>query len=323
MLANKYYNHKRFGKFMSLIGKTFGAVQSFATQNPGVFKTIAVAGGATAGVAFGKSLGLPPAAGAAIGAALGNASATRLAGAGVQPGAANSPAFKYAYRTEPQVTFGSGTRLAGTGQQQDWRVKITLPPGSQIFANAFSSGVMQKLAPDKGVVFPHSPTVALSHSAKYETQSLVHTNYAFYSYQGSETAAITVTGDFTAQSIAEAHYLLGSVYFFRACTKMFYGSGEYVGNPPPIVFLSGYGKYMLPRTPCVITGFSHTLPNDVDYMTDTPGPSSNSDTSWVPTYSQLTVTLQPVVSRNKQAAFNLNAFAAGQMLNVGGKGAFL
>lgn len=305
---------------MSLLGKITGAVQSFATQNPGITKTVVAGAGAAAGVAFGKKLGLSPTIGAIAGAAIGNATATRLLGAGVNTGALNSPLTKYFNRIDPQVTFGSGTRNVGSGQQ-DWRVKVVLPPGSPIFSGAFAAGALNPLANEKGVVFPHTPTVSLTHSARYESQSLVHTNYTFYNYTGSETGAITVTADFTAQSINEARYLLASVYFFRSCTKMFYGSGEYVGNPPPIVFLSGYGKFMLPRTPCVITQFSHTLPNDVDYMVDTPGPDSNSDTSWVPTYTQLSITLQPVVSRNKQGAFNLSAFAAGQLLSTGPNGA--
>lgn len=307
---------------MSLLGKITGAVQSFATQNPGITKTVVAGAGAAAGVAFGKKLGLSPALGAVAGAVIGNATATRLAGAGINPEALNAPAFKYPGRLDPQVTFSSGARFGATSQT-DWRVKVTLAPGSPIFGTAFSGGVMTGLAAERGVVFPHSPTIQLSHSAKYDGQSLIHTNYTYFNYQGSETGQISVTADFTVQSIAEAQYLIGSVYFFRACTKMFYGSGEYVGNPPPLVFLSGYGKYMLPRTPCVITNFSHTLPNDVDYMVDTPGPTSDMDTSWVPTYTQLSITLQPVVSRNKQAAFNLNSFAAGQMLNVGGLGGFL
>jgi hypothetical protein len=307
---------------MSLLGKITGAVQSFATQNPGITKTVVAGAGAAAGVAFGKKLGLSPALGAVAGAAIGNATATRLLGAGVNPGALNSPALKYPGRIDPQVTFSSGARF-GASSQTDWRVKVTLAPGSPIFSDAFSGGVMTGLAADRGVVFPHTPVIALNHTAKYDAQSLIHTNYTFFNYQGSETGAISVTADFTVQSIAEAQYLLGSVYFFRACTKMFFGSGNYVGNPPPVVFLSGYGKYMLPRTPCVITGFSHTLPNDVDYMVDTPGPTSDSDTSWVPTYSQLSITLQPVVSRNKQSGFSLDAFAAGRMLNIGTSGGFL
>lgn len=309
---------------MEFLNKISGAVQTFATQNPGFVKGAAQLAGGLAGAALGKKVGLGSTAGAIAGAALTtaaiNPTLARLTGAGVNAFGMNSPSTVYAGRIDPQVTFGSGTRNIGS-DHQDWRVKVTIPPGSPIFDSAFYGGVMTPLQLEKGVVFPHTPVVQLSHSAKYESQSLVHTNYSFHNYTGSETGAISITADFTQQSTKEAAYLIAAVYFFRACTKMFYGSGEFVGNPPPVVFLSGYGKYLLPRTPCVVTQFSHSLPNDVDYMVDTAGPSSTGDTTWVPTYAQLTITLQPVVSRNKQAAFNLNAFAAGQLLSTGPNGA--
>jgi hypothetical protein len=80
-------------------------------------------------------------------------------------------------------------------------------------------------------------------------------------------ADITVSGDFTVQSVDEGQYLMAAVYFFRAATKMFFGQGEEtVGNPPPMVFLDGYGSHYFPHVPCVITNFTHQLPNEVDYI---------------------------------------------------------
>lgn len=287
-----------------MLDKIRGAVQSFGQQAPGVLKTVVAGSGSGPVAAFGKTV-TPPGSGSII-----NPSQSRLAGAGVGP-AAVSAANKYG-RIETQVTFSGGA--LGNASQTDWRVRVTVPPNSPVMSFA---GVTAPLAQDRGVVFPHTPVLQLSHSAKYDVQSLVHTNYAHFNYTGSETAAITVQADFTVQSVNEALYLLAAIQFFRACTKMFYGSGEYVGNPPPVVQLSGYGKVLLPRTPCVVTSFSHSLPNDVDYMCDTPGPSSTLDTTWVPTYNSMSITLQPVVSRQKQAFFNHNLFAAGALLGSG------
>ena len=47
---------------------------------------------------------------------------------------------------------------------------------------------------------------------------------------------------------------------------MFFGQGAKAGNPPPIVYLDGYGSHYFPHVPCVITNFTHNLPNDVDYI---------------------------------------------------------
>jgi hypothetical protein len=77
---------------------------------------------------------------------------------------------------------------------------------------------------------------------------------------------ITISGEFTVQGIDEGKYLLAAIYFFRSATKMFFGGGANAGNPPPIVFLDGYGSHYFPHVPCVITNFTHVMPNEVDYI---------------------------------------------------------
>ena len=306
------------------IGDSIGKILPSSDKVSGFLKGVAPFAGAAAGAKLGEKLGLGAVAGGLAGFAATNAvlspTATRMAGAGIFGGGANSPV---AGKT-PAVSFGGpqGIAAGAGGGDNDWRVRITLPPASPIFAEAFQT-VMLELASTKGVVFPYTPQVSFSHSAKYDSQSLAHTNYTFYTYTGSETGAITVNGDFSVQSAADARYLIGAIYFFRACTKMFYATGEFVGNPPPIVYLSGYGKYLLPQTPCIITSFTHNMPNDVDYMAEAAWDTTSTEANWVPTYTTLSVTLQPVVSRIKQSSFNLNDFAAGRLIQTPSGGGFL
>jgi hypothetical protein len=304
---------------------SIGSSVRSALSNPSAAVSTGI--GLAAGAAIGKLTGVGSKAGAIAGGIAGaagllNPAITRLAGIGANPGGANSMSGG----GSPVVQFGGGFDRFGSSAA-DWRVKVTLPPGSPIFAEAFSvsptKGIMYKLNDNKGVVFPFTPAITLSHTARYESQSLVHSNYNFYNYLGSETGAISITADFTVQNQEDAHYLLGAIYFFRACTKMFYGSGSYVGNPPPVVFLSGYGRSILPKTPCVVTSFNHTLPQDVDYMVDAESGAPNSDVNWLPTHSQLTLSLQPVVSRNKQSNFDLGQYAAGNQTDIGALGGFL
>jgi hypothetical protein len=47
---------------------------------------------------------------------------------------------------------------------------------------------------------------------------------------------------------------------------MFSGNDMKAGNPPPIVFLNGYGNYVFKNVPVAIQSFSCTLPNDCDYI---------------------------------------------------------
>ena len=60
--------------------------------------------------------------------------------------------------------------------------------------------------------------------------------------------------------------MLAVIHFFRSATKMFYGQDAQRGTPPPLVFLSGLGQYQFNNHPCLITNFSYSLPEDVDYI---------------------------------------------------------
>jgi len=242
------------------------------------------------------------------------------------------------------------------GESRDWRVRISLPANAnyfyrdtannkllnilnsdrdrQIVAQSGANPRLQNIAPQTpgrvGVVFPYTPTISVTHTANYSKQSLTHNNYAQYFYENSEVQPINISADFTVQNINEGYYLLASIYFFRSLTKMFFGQDGVAnngtpaaGNPPPIVYLNGYGQYYLPNVPVIVTSFQHTMPADCDYV-DIPDPAaptqflSGSPTTGtrLPTTSSISLTVQPVYSRLAQSqGFSLNDFAAGALIN--------
>lgn len=225
--------------------------------------------------------------------------------------------------TTPDIRFTDNT--------QDWRVKVSLAKSADYFYRSIDPGIMAPLQGTNGVIFPYTPQVSVTHLARYGQQPLTHSNYTNYTYDGSEVQAIQINGDFTVQNVFEGRYLLASIYFFRAATKMFFGSGSHVGNPPPMVFLSGYGSHYFPNVPCVVTQFNHNLPQDVDYLnvpvdagtvfgTQNQGANSMSGSSFtrVPTSSQISITLQPIYTRKDvYDNFSLEQFAAGKLINKG------
>jgi hypothetical protein len=213
----------------------------------------------------------------------------------------------------------------------DWRVRVALAPGSNYLSNDPKNRLLaplrnsnSALAGSYGVIFPYTPQISVTHTANYSQQKLTHNNYAQYFYENSEVQALNINGDFTVQSLDEGQYLLATIYFFRAVTKMFFGqdgSGRFgslpaAGLPPPLVYLNGYGQYYLPNVPCVVTSFAHTMPADVDYVDIfDPRRDSNGSTR-LPTTSQISLTLQPVYSRLSQNNyFSLSAFARGDLIN--------
>lgn len=286
--------------------------------------------------------------GQSVGSQIGSAFTNSLAGSvGLNPFQNRqnvATMFNYSRPSNP----GPGPVVNYPQASYDWRVRISLPPKAPYFYNDPSNNLLKPLVTEStnsltsavvgsvnslfgstgqtriGVVFPYTPTVTVTHTANYTPQKLTHSNYTQYFYDSSEVQPITVTGEFTVQNVNEGQYLLATIYFFRSITKMFFGRDQQAGNPPPIVYLNGYGQYYLPNIPCVCTSFSHTMPDGVDYM-DIPEPgivynpylqNPVLNSTRLPTTSTITITLQPVFSRYSQSQrFSLNDFARGALIN--------
>ena len=148
----------------------------------------------------------------------------------------------------------------------DWRLKLSLAPGSDYLYNASAPGILLPLFNTGGVIFPYTPVIDTSYRANYSSYDLTHSNYRGYFYQNSYVDQITIRAQFTAQSTADADYLLAVIHFFRSVTKMFYGQDSQRGSPPPIVYLNGYGAYQFSNHACLVSNFTYNLPADVDYI---------------------------------------------------------
>jgi len=156
--------------------------------------------------------------------------------------------------------------LAQMPVNTDWRVVLRLAPGATYLYNAPQAGLLQPLKTTNGVVFPYTPSITTAYKANYSEYNLTHSNYRGYFYQNSYTDTLQLNATFTAQSTADAAYVLAVIHFFRSVTKMFYGQDAQRGSPPPLVFLSGLGDYQFNNHPCVVSSFNYVLPADVDYI---------------------------------------------------------
>ena len=196
-------------------------------------------------------------------------------------GVANGGTFTGAlFSTNPAdaaaAQIAAGTKLAqqqaaiaaqrGQQQQADWRVRLQLAQGANYLYRDSNPGILQPLVPTDGIIFPYTPKIDLSYKANYSSYELTHSNYKGYFYQNSSVEPIQLTAHFTAQSTADANYVLAVIHFFRTATKMFYGQDAQRGSPPPLVFLSGLGQYQFNNHPCLISEFNYSLPEDVDYI---------------------------------------------------------
>ena len=151
---------------------------------------------------------------------------------------------------------------------KDWRFRMSLAPSSYYLYNAQDPGILAPLIDTEGVIFPYTPSINIVYSAAYNAQDITHSNYKIYTYKNSAVETITIAADFTAQDSVEANYLLAVIHFFRSVTKMFYGQDQNPsrGIPPPLVYLRGFGQYQFDWHPVVISSFTHTFPQDVDFV---------------------------------------------------------
>ena len=209
---------------------------------------------------------------------------------------------------------------------RDWRVKLSVPTMGFFDVNTFQSGILAPLKETGGLVFPFTPTVAISHSANYNTLDPVHNNYPFFAYENSKVDQITITGDFYCEDSAEARYWVAAVHYLRSVTKMAYGNTSNAGSPPPVVKLSGYGDYVFNNVPVIVKSFNTEMPKDVDYIATginqyggDDGSATASKVSYVPVRSTISVVVQPVYSREQVRQFDLDSFVQGNYL-FDGKG---
>jgi hypothetical protein len=220
---------------------------------------------------------------------------------------------------------GSATTEARMGSV-DWRVSLSVPPGSFETSPLFEP---IRKAGNK-LIFPYTPTITISHSASYSAMDPVHSNYPFFSYENSKVDKINLQADFYLENGIDADYWLAMVHFFRSSTKMYFGGKtEFAGAPPPVLKLNGYGDYVFKNVPVVVTNFQMEMPKDVDYMAGmilTPedltegskDPSLKLGVSYAPVKSVISLTLQPVYSRETVRNFNMQDFVNGKYVEKGG-----
>jgi hypothetical protein len=202
----------------------------------------------------------------------------------------------------PKLGGGSSIELF-PNEGNDWRVRINAD------WNIFNDPLMQRLKDTDGVVWPYTPTVNISTKANYVQIEPTHNNYPFQSYKNSQVEDITITGEFSCETSADAEYWIAATTFFKAATKMFFGQGQYAGNPPIICRLTGYGGSIFNNVPVVVKSFSVDLRDDVDYINCYSG--SVTSNTWVPVLSTISVTVSPIYNRERLRKFNLQTYVTG------------
>lgn len=152
--------------------------------------------------------------------------------------------------------------FGGDASDNDWRVRLSLANWSSFK----TSPVLAPLQKAGGLIFPYTPKIQIASSAKYSAIQTTHTNYSFQAYQNSDPGTINITADMYVEDSTQALYWIAMVHYLRSLTKMFTGADVKAGNPPPVIYLNGYGNYVFKNVPVVVTKLTVDLGPDSDYI---------------------------------------------------------
>ena len=222
-------------------------------------------------------------------------------------------------------------------ENQDWRVKLTVPKQGAALNGFFdfeNNPLMQPLAGINGMFWPLTPSMVIQHSANYNALAQTHSNYPFQAYQNSQVDSLNIIGEFPVQNQDDAKHWVATVNFLRTATKMFFGSDQdkLKGNPPPILHLSGYGDHMFQKVPVVLNSFNVELRAGIDYISTRQNesgyktartrermglPELEKNQTWAPTLSNISVLVTPIYSRESIKNFSMKKFVNGQLNGQG------
>lgn len=150
----------------------------------------------------------------------------------------------------------------------------------------------------KKLEFPYTPQIDYSADVKYDMYSTTHTNYQLNGFTRSENPSISMSCKFSAHTAEHFKMSEFAIRFLRTYTKMNYGRTDPDrGQPPRILRFFAHGNSMFNNVPVVLTKFSMTFPEDVDYVKG----SVSSDGALTKTSVVKSIQVPSNVLANKQA----------------------
>lgn len=158
--------------------------------------------------------------------------------------------------------LGAIAAFEGDQFANDWRVRLSIAN----WVSFRNSPVLAPLKSAGGLIFPYTPTITIKSAASYQDIPTTHTNYTYRGFTSSDPGGINITAPMYVEDASQALYWIAVVHYLRSLTKMFSGNDAKAGNPPPIIYLNGYGNYVFKNVPVVVESFDVALNAECDYI---------------------------------------------------------
>ena len=175
------------------------------------------------------------------------------------------------------------------------------------------------------VEFLVMPQVSERRNVTYsEFQPLHHPGHIM-KYRDSSSRSWGVNAKLVSRSISEADQNVKYLNNIRSWSVAPYGNGTRlnkdfpidrgaIGGPPSTLTFSGIGESIIPTVPVVLTSYSWTYPNDVDYIET----SDKYDRQQFPVILDISLELTESYSPNQYSNFSLGDFRNGDLTKAYG-----
>lgn len=172
------------------------------------------------------------------------------------------------------------------------------------------------------IVFTVMPIVDENRSASYDSLTPTHHPGSIQAYKTTSSRTFNINGKFISRSIDEANRTLKYLNTIRSWVMPYYGSGtaesytNKIGLPPEILRFNAYGDKNLKDIPVVLTNYSWTYPEDVDYVQAI---DADNKSYPVPRVIEISLSIMESYAPNELSKFDLLAYKNGDLNKAYGR----
>ena len=170
------------------------------------------------------------------------------------------------------------------------------------------------------IVLSVMPTISEDRSATYKAFAPIHHPGEIMKYESTSSRSWRLEAKLISRTSEEASNNVRDLNIIRSWVMPFYGEGtanpssslaQYLGAPPCILTLSGYGQKNIGPVKTVLENYSTNWPNDIDYIRTLP--DANGVSIPFPVVMSVSLSLKETWSPAEYSGFDLVEYRAGNM----------
>lgn len=168
------------------------------------------------------------------------------------------------------------------------------------------------------IIFNVMPTISEDRSASYKAFAPIHHPGEIMKYESTSSRSWRLEAKLISRTSEEASQNVKDLNIIRSWLMPFYGEGtanrgvsSFLGAPPCILTLTGYGAQNIGPVKTVLENYSTNWPNDIDYIQTLP--DSKGVSIPFPVILTVSLSLKETWSPAEYSGFDILEYRAGNM----------